>query len=66
MVVTEAERLACLQRLRDSTEPDQSQLHDAIGVICRECFDPVQPEILQANPRAVRCLDCAMEYQLTE
>lgn len=63
----EREREEGLRRLRAATEYTESQLIDgssgAAVVLCRDCLDPIQPERLNANPRAVRCVDCQLDHE---
>lgn len=75
----QAERDHALARLRDATAYCESQLFAPVAVdkgrgcrvtecvpVCRECLDPIQPERLKADPRAVRCVDRQIDHERYE
>jgi DnaK suppressor protein len=63
-IVEECTRAEALQRLKASSTENEQQVTDPeCGlVICLDCDAPIPLERLAANPRAVRCIDCQMEY----
>jgi DnaK suppressor protein len=63
-IVEECTRAEALQRLKASLAENEQQVTDPERglVVCLDCEAPIPLERLAANPRAVRCIDCQLEY----
>lgn len=67
----EAEREFSVRQALDAMLPECPQVvvagdDGAPLIICYDCEEPIQVERLRANPHAVRCIDCQIEYERIE
>jgi phage/conjugal plasmid C-4 type zinc finger TraR family protein len=64
-LLEEFERMEALHRLKAFAGPDEPEWRDPENplVLCQDCDSPIPAARLLANPRAVRCIDCQIEYE---